>query len=323
MTLPKAAAAAQLPRSPLASLQRERINSPHLIVVHGLPGIGKTGFAAQFPDPIFACAEKRGADEQLIFRWPDPLEEWDGVRAMVRRLTDEDHAFKTLVIDKLEDVEPVCWKEILKLDPKGKTIMGEAFGGYQKAYDAAVDLGWRVLASELERLQSKRGMHVVLISHACRREFKDPMVENYDRWEPNVEKRAARFFVGWVRTVLFFDQDVATAKLDRGDTAKAKVVETGARVIRTERSAAYDAKNRLNLPPVIQMGADAVDAYAAWRAWTDPGELKKAIAERVKKLGDSDLAPKVQTTVSEAGDFTPDLARILHRLNALVSAKGA
>lgn len=323
MTMPKAAPAPNTrQRTPLASVKRERINAPHLIVLHGLPGFGKTSFAAQFPEPMFLCAEKAGAHEQLIRRYPDPLDGWEDVLDAVRRIADEDHGCKTLVVDKLEDIEPLCWQEVLKLDPKGRTTMAEAFGGYEKGYQVAVDRGWRVFAAELERLQTKRGMNVVLISHATRRTFKDPTHENYDRWEPNVEKRAAAFFVGWARTVLFMDRDVVVGKLDEGDRAKGKVLQTGARVIRTEHSAAFDAKNRLCLPAVLPMGTSAVTAYESWRAWTDPALLKQQITDRLQVLADAELGAKVAPLVTAAGDFTPDLAPILHRLNEIVRERG-
>jgi hypothetical protein len=324
MTMPKAApaAATSKPRTPLVSVKRERINAPHLIVLHGLPGFGKTSFAAQFPDPLFICAEKAGAHEQLIYRYPDAIDTWDELLEAVRRLTVEDHSFKTLVIDKLEDIEPLCWAHILANEPKNKKTMAEAFGGYEKGYQVAVDLGWRLLAARLEQLQAARGMNLVLISHATRRKFNDPTHENYDRWEPNVDKRAAAFFVGWARTVLFMDRDVIVGKLDDGDKAKGKVLETGARVMRTEHSAAYDAKNRLTLPAVLPMGTDALSAYEAWRSWTDPEALKKQIAARVEQLADAELGAKVAPVVAEAGDFSPSLAVVLHRLNELVRERG-
>jgi hypothetical protein len=306
-------------RTPLASLKAERVSSPHLILIHGLPGIGKTSLAAQFPDPIFLCAEAHGADEQPVARWPETVESWDDVRDVARRLTVEEHRFKTLVIDKIEDIEPLCWKETLKRDPKGRTLMVEAFDGYQKAFDVAID-DWRNLALDIERMQAARGINVVLLSHAMRRNFKDPTQENYDRWEPNVEKRAAAFLVGWVRTVLFLDQDVITAKLEKGDKAKAKVVETGARVIRTERNAAYDAKNRLALPSVLPMGSSGKDAYEAFMRWTDPLLLKLQISALLKDL-DEETKAKVSAFVAEAGDFAPELARGLHRLTALIAER--
>jgi hypothetical protein len=320
MTMPQGAppSLAARPRTPLAQLRRERLNAPHLLYLYGLPGIGKTGLAAQFPDPIFFCAEKAGAHEQRIFRYPDALDTWADVLGAIERLTVEPHDFKTLVIDKLEDIEPLCWEEVLKLDPKGRTTMAEAFGGYEKGFSVAVDRGWRPFAAAIERLQAARGTNVVLISHAARRAFKDPTHENYDRWEPAVHKAAAAFLVGWTRTVIFFDRQIVVGKLEKGDEAKAKVLETGARVLRTEHARAYDAKNRLNLPEVIQAGTSAEAAYEAWAAWTDSTRIKAQIGERLQLLADAELAAKVKSTLDEAGDFAPELVRILARLNQIV-----
>src|SRR5687767_10439248 len=98
MTMPQASApasSASRTRTPLASLKRERVLAPHLIYLFGLYGIGKTGLAAQFPDPIFLSAEKAGAYEQLVARWPDAVTSWADVLEMIERLTVEEHSFKT------------------------------------------------------------------------------------------------------------------------------------------------------------------------------------------------------------------------------------
>jgi hypothetical protein len=280
--IPKAAAPAQLPipakRTPLASVKPQKIEAPWRILLHGQPGIGKTTFGAAFPDPVFLCAERAGADELSVARYPDPVTTFDELREAVRRLTLEEHAFKSLIIDTLDDLEPLIWAEVVRRDGKAATIE-DVGGGFQKGYNAAVD-DWRILLAELEHLQTARGMHLLLIAHTTRREFKAPDSMNYDRWEPNIHRKAAGLLASWSKEVLFAQEETATTKLD-GKNGKAKGISTGVRLLRTRMNAVYDAKNRHSLPDPLPLDFGAfVEAMKAHRV-ASPEELKKLIAEKL------------------------------------------
>lgn len=312
------------PRTPLASLRAERIDGPWRIALYGIPGIGKTTLAAGMPDPIFLCAEKAGADELKVARYPDQLGSWADIREAVHRLTAEAHSFKSLVIDTIDDIEAFLWEEVIRkarISEKDNSISSieEVGGGFQKGYTAAID-EWRVLANDLERLQSQRGMNVMLVAHAVRREHKSPETENFERWEINVHRKAAMFLFGWCKEVLFAQEEITAARLD-GKKAKAKGLSTGSRMLRTRWNAAWDAKNRHSLPDPLPLDYSALaEAMKAHRV-ASPDELRASIAEKLADLADDEVRGKVETMIAKAGEDAEALAVIDNRMAVTLQAR--
>ena len=50
----------------LSNLVRRKSDKPPRIVIYGVPGIGKTSLAAEFPDPIFIQTEEGAGNPDLI-----------------------------------------------------------------------------------------------------------------------------------------------------------------------------------------------------------------------------------------------------------------
>src|SRR5581483_932971 len=126
---------------------------------------GKSSFAAAAPKPIFLCADN-GTNELNIARLPE-RRGWDDVLSAVDILTNDDHVYETFVIDPINWIEPMCWRAVC--NDKGWSNIEEP--GFQKGYTAAVDY-WRLLISRLERLQSAKRMHVIVLAHTTPRNFK-------------------------------------------------------------------------------------------------------------------------------------------------------
>ncbi len=307
-------------RTPLKTVKPAVIEGPWRLLVYGTPGIGKTTIAAKMPAPIFICAERSGADEHDVARWPDPILTWANLLEAVERLTTEEHSFESLVIDMIDDIEPLCWAAVVKRDPKGAKTIEEACGGYAKGYNAALD-DWREFAAAVERLQEKRGMHVVLVAHAVRRELKNPVGDNYERWEPNVHKKAAGFLVGWCKDVLFCEEEVSTYKAEGAKKATAKAVSTGARVIRSKFNPAYDAKTRHGLPDPLPLSYEALAEAMVLRQPATPLELQLSISVKVEQLADPELKSKIEKHMKTIGDNATELAIVDNRLSALISER--
>ena len=159
-------------------------------------------------------------------------------------LTREEHPFKTLVIDTIDWLEPLCWAHVCKA--AGKPDI-EAFG-YGKGYVAAVD-AWRLLLGRLEALQARRGMHVILLGHAVARDHRDPELDSWKRWTPKLHQAAADLICEWCDAVLYATHEAVARK----DGPRARGVSTGQRVLHTEWTAGHVAKNRHGLPPLLPL----------------------------------------------------------------------
>jgi hypothetical protein len=102
-----------------------------------------------------------------------------------------------------------------------------------------------------------------------------------------------------------------------GEKGHIKGISTGARVMHTERAAAFDAKNRHGLPATLPLDWQSLrDAIAAGQP-VDPELTRQRI---LALLASSSLADELQQRVGRAvlaaGNNGAELARIQNKLQA-------
>lgn len=291
----------------LANVTRGKQKEPYRILLAGVEGIGKTTFAAGAPSPIFLEPEK-GSGHLDVPRFPVPANFADALEA-IAELTTGEHSFQTVVVDTVDWLEPLIWSHICTRD--GKTDIEDY--GYGKGYQAAVD-EWRKFVSALERLEKAKGMNVVLLAHSQLRSFKNPEGEDFDRYELKLNLKAAGVLKEWVKAVLFTNYETWAIKAK--GTLKAKGVSSGARLVYSTRSAAYDAKNRYSLPAALPLAwADFEKAALAHQPLTSV-ELVEAIKKNAATAG-GDVEKTALGALERAGDDAQKLAE----LNNWVAAK--
>ena len=89
--------------------KNESISAPRL-VVYGVEGIGKSTFAAGAPNPIFILTED-GLGSLSVAHFP-VAKTFANVMSAIATLHDEDHDFYTVVIDSLDWLENIIWREV-------------------------------------------------------------------------------------------------------------------------------------------------------------------------------------------------------------------
>lgn len=262
-------------RMTLKSVISGRQEKPLRVLLYGVEGIGKSTFGAAAPAPIFLGAED-GTAHLDVTRFPMPSS-WAEVLDAVRVLTAEDHPYRTLVIDTLDWAEPLLWAHICKRDGQANI---EAYG-YGKGYIAALD-EWRVFLAALERMREAKGMHLVLLAHSWIKPFKNPEGDDYDRYEMKLNAKAGGLLKEWVDCVLFANYETFAEK--DAKTKRVKGVSTGARLIYTTRTAAYDAKNRHSLPEQMPLAWDEFFAAARTHQVAAPAALEAEIRRKAEGL---------------------------------------
>ena len=223
-----------------------RLNKPRRIVCFGPEGIGKSTFASLSPNPIFIGAED-GTSQLDIHRFNEP-DSWPRIIGALEQLLSQDHDYKTVVVDTLDWAEPMVWAHICERD--GKRDISDYDWG--RGYTAAVDQ-WRMFLHKLDALRKDKNMGVILLAHAHVKQFNNPEGKDYDRYELKLHHKSAGLIKEWADCVLFANYE--TYVHEQG--GKVKGIDEGARVIYTERRAAWDAKNREGLPPKIAFSWDA------------------------------------------------------------------
>ena len=298
-------------RMTLASLVRGRMAQPTRVVLYGVEGIGKSTFGASAHKPIFLGAED-GTAQLDVAHFPRP-ESFPEVLEALRTLTREPHDFGTLVLDTLDWVEPLIWQFICERDGKANI---EDYG-FAKGYVAALD-EWRRLLAAIEEMRRAKPMHVVLVAHSWIKPFKNPQGDDFDRYEMKMHAKAAGLVKEWADCVLFANYE-QFAKRDE-KTKRVRGVDTGARLLFTERRAAYDAKNRYSLPSELPLSWG--DFWAAVQAGqvAPADDIRAEVLRKAKELG-PEVEAKVVEAVNKSGADTQSLSVINNRVNALVAAK--
>jgi hypothetical protein len=302
-------------------------------VFYGPEAVGKSSLAAAAPAPIFIDCED-GTEQLDVARYSFrdephghvPRNVSDIVEA-IRDLRSSDHGYKSVVIDTVDRIEPMLWQMMIErdsgkrsgLNQYGQKLVSIESYGFGKGYQVAVD-EWRKLAVLLDDLRVMRGMNIILLGHAVIRTFKNPTGEDYDRWQLRVNEKGAAFLKGWSDIVGFCTFEETGARLDESDQrTRPKGVSTGRRLMKLERTAAYDGKSRIPMPPQLELKASDPwsplgEAIQAGRNIKAPQLIEKIQAELVRVGADEDFRGKVEKAIADAKGDVAVLSRYLNEI---------
>lgn len=291
-------------RMSLQALVRGKQSQPTKVTIYGPEGIGKTTFGAGAPKAIFLGAED-GTAQLDVTRFPTP-ETWQEMLDAVRVLANEAHSFETLVVDTLDWAEPMLWAHICRRDEQPNI---EAYG-FGKGYGAALD-EWRVFLAALEAMRRAKRMHVVFVAHAWIKSFKNPEGDDFDRYEMKLHNKAAGLLKEWSDAVLFANYETFASK--DAKTKRVRGVDTGARLLYTQRRAAYDAKNRYGLPETMPLAW--ADFAASMETPVAPEGLLAELDRKLTQLGGK-LEEDARAAVVRAEGDAVKLAQLNNWANA-------
>ena len=213
-------------------------------IVYGVPGVGKTTFAATFPKPILIRTED-GASAMDVPTFPELVTSTEQLRHVNALLWKEKHDFQTVIIDSLDWLEPIVWGELSRRSGKAHI---EDFG-YGKGY-TILDDDWRKITRQFDHL-NKKGMNVIAICHSQPVTITAPDTDDYMSYSLKLQKRAASIWTEWSDAIFFLDYQKNIVNSGKGDSSKKKAVGTGERIVYTASRPAYTAKSRWPLTEQI------------------------------------------------------------------------
>lgn len=225
---------------------RGKIPGAKKVVVYGPEGIGKSTFAAQFPDPVFIDTEGSTKDMDVA-RTLDPTS-WTMLMDQVEYVRIHPEICRTLVVDTIDWAEQMCVEHVCaKYQKRGI----EDFG-YGSGYVYTKEEFGRFLNKLTEVVNA--GINVVLTAHAQMRKFEQPdEMGSYDRWELKLGKKTtsqtAPLVKEWGDLLLFANYKTMVINVDGQGAQKGKnKAQGGKRVMYTSHHPCWDAKNRYGLP---------------------------------------------------------------------------
>lgn len=234
----------------LSSLRKVRAEFPPSLVAYGVHGIGKTSFAAEFPDPVFIQAEQ-GTPGGVEIESFGEIETFADVLDSIGALLTEPHDRKTVVIDSLDAMEPMVWGHVCK-ENGWANIETPGFG---KGY-IIVDEAWREFLGGCKAL-NRAGMAVVMIAHSDITRFDSPTSDPFSRYGVKLHKRAAALVQEEADIVAFFNYRTVLKEKDVGFKKIAHGEGSGSRIMHFEERPGFLAKNRYKMPNSIEYKAGA------------------------------------------------------------------
>ncbi len=209
------------------------------ILLYGVPKLGKSSFASEFPEAMFFECEP-GLNHLEVFKVP--TYSWEVFLEACKLIAKGDHGFKTLVIDTIDNAFKMCSDYVC------------AKHGIEYEGDMGHGKGWALVKNEWHRVLTRLASlpyGLIMISHAIDKTIETRTGE-YTKTTPSLPDRARNVVLGLVDIILFGDS------VSRKDPAGNIVVE---RLLRTKPHPTYEAGDRTGrLPDVLPL------SYAAFNA---------------------------------------------------------
>lgn len=228
---------------------------PIIATITGDAGVGKTTLAATWPKPIFIRAEDGLQAVPADIR-PDAfpvLKSVDDLFEQLKALAQEEHDYKTLVVDSATQLETMFGQHVIDSDPKKPKSLAKAMGGYGAGFSAVGALHGRV--RKAAQYLNDKGMHVIFIAHSDVSTLELPDQDPYSRYELRLHKKSMTHYTDNVDMVAYIKLQTFT----RGEEGeRKKAISTGVRVAVCQTAASCISKNRYGITDdiVLEQGVN-------------------------------------------------------------------
>lgn len=264
------------------------------VVIYGPEGIGKSTFAAEFPNPVFIDTE--GSTDNMDVARLDKPTSWTMLNNEIAFIKANPTECGTLVIDTIDWAESMAVTHVCSQHGK----QGIEDFGWGKGYTYVQEEMGRFLNSLSDLVDM--GINVVLTAHAQIKKFEQPdEMGSYDRYELKLGQKTgsktAPLVKEWADMVLFANYKTLVMTTDNGK----KKAQGGERVMYTNHRPAWDAKNRHGLPDEMPFNYNGVAHIFASQQVQAPQQATPTPQQTQTELpiDMSQVASKPQNSVPE------------------------
>jgi hypothetical protein len=235
-----------------------------VFTIYGVPKIGKSSLAAEFPRPIFIqTAEGESVPAGVV---ADTLEvrSYGELCEAIGALVNEDHDYAFAIIDSTTGLENLIrteacvrngWKNIE--DP-----------GYGKGYKVAASIFLEYIDG-IMTLRRERNMGIIQLGHCDISRFDSPTTDPYSRYRINMHKDAADILEANSDVIAFLNFKASIKKVDAGFNKELRHAEGGGtRWMFLEERGGFIAGNRFGMPHEIQFRKG--EGYSALAKYLPP-----------------------------------------------------
>jgi len=229
------------------------------VVLMAVEGWGKTSCGAYAPGAGIMMAGNETGYVTLAAGGRVPtiphvnVTSWSEVLGTIDGLIENTEGIKLLVLDALLGFERACHEHVCQREYKGD--WGErGFTAFQRGYEVALD-DWLEMLARLDVL-NKKGVGILLLSHARVSPFRNPLGPDIDQYQPDCHAKTWGQTAKWCDAVLcgVFRAVPVDSKAKADDRTKG--IGAAIREVHCERRDGVVAKNRYGMPPVISIPND-------------------------------------------------------------------
>jgi hypothetical protein len=265
-------------------------------VIYGVEGIGKTTLCSRFPKPLFLDTEDGSAhlDVDRV-----PCRTLAALEGAMHSLYRDAEGYQTVVIDSADWAERMAQEQLLATHNK-RSVEEFGFGK-----------GYVMLAEQVARLIGvadqlvARGLNVIWVAHAKVVRVSPPdQTDGFDRYELKMHKQVAPLFKEWCDLLLFLNYRTVIAE---GDDGRSKGRGGKERIMHCQRSAAWDAKNRFDMPETLPMDAKHLLPLFAGGPSAVPAEPVAEPQAKSPTLRERIADAETVEALGEIGDLVDDM----------------
>lgn len=202
------------------------------VLVHGPHKFGKSTLCAQADSALFLATEP-GLNSLEVYQ--QPISTWDELLLAAKEIADGKHAFRTIVIDTVDNAYRMCAEYVCRK--------------YEVEHESDLEYGkgYALVNAEFHRVLNKLALlpyGLFLVSHSQEKEI-ETRTGKFTKVVPTLPDKARKLVLGLVDIILFCDLEPTTGT--EGKPAYR-------RVLRTKPSREYEAGDRTGrLPEVLDL----------------------------------------------------------------------
>lgn len=189
--------------SGIVSLERIRL------LIYGPPKIGKTTFAAGWPNALFLATEK-GHESHRVY--PKEVKSWNHFKSLVKKILEGKHQYKTIVIDTIDILFKLCNDEMCK-KLKIEHVSDKEWG---KGYD--------LIANEFEREINKLFLTdygIIMLSHTKIQDLTN-IGGKYTKVVPSLPNLGRKVIIPKVSVIGYMK--LTTKKIDKNNYEERRII---------------------------------------------------------------------------------------------------
>ncbi|GAB9131406.1 hypothetical protein ABIF65_000011 [Bradyrhizobium japonicum] len=228
-----------------------------IITIYGVPKIGKSSLAAEFPRPVFIQTAAGESVPAGIVADTIEVRSYNDLCEAIGALVNEEHNYATAIFDSTTGLENLIRAEACARNG-WKTIEEP---GYGKGYKIAATIFLEYIDG-IMTLRSHRQMAVVQLGHCDISRFESPTTDPYSRYRVNLHKDAADIIEANSDVIAFLNFKASIKKVDAGFNKQLTHAEGGGtRWMFLEERPGFIAGNRFSMPAEMQFKKG--EGYAA------------------------------------------------------------